>query len=83
MLDSYLRNNRIDTLYLSGFATHVCIESTLREAHDKGYTCYVVTDATAAFNQKQQNYFENEILHHFGKGVLVSQLYSPGVAFPL
>lgn len=74
MLDHYLRNNRIDTLFLSGFATHVCVESTLREAHDRGYTCYVVTDATAAFKQEQQNYFENEILQHFGKGVKVSQL---------
>ncbi|TMO84315.1 isochorismatase family cysteine hydrolase [Pseudoalteromonas spongiae] len=70
-LDSYLRNNNITTLYLAGFATHVCVESTLREAHDKGYTTYVVTDATGAFTQQQQTYFEDEILHHFGKGILV------------
>ncbi|MEI6894194.1 MAG: isochorismatase family protein, partial [Colwellia sp.] len=60
MLDSVLRNNKIDTLYLAGFASHVCVESTLREAHDKGYTCYVITDATAAFNTEQQQHFETE-----------------------
>lgn len=68
-LDAYLRNNKIENLYLSGYATHVCVESTLREAHDKGYHTNVVTDATAAFNQEQQDYFIKEILHHFGKGI--------------
>lgn len=72
-LDSYLRNNRIDTLFLAGFATHVCVESTLREAHDKGYRTFVVTDATGAFTYSQQSYFENEVLHHFGHGVSVNR----------
>lgn len=73
-LDSFLRNNSIDTLFLAGFATHVCVESTLREAHDKGYKTFAVTDATGAFNQQQQIYFEQEVLHHFGHGVKVAQL---------
>ena len=72
-LDSYLRNNGIDTLFLAGFATHVCVESTLREAHDKGYRTFVVTDATGAFSDSQQSYFENEVLHHFGYGITVNQ----------
>lgn len=72
-LDSFLRNNGVDTLFLAGFATHVCVESTLREAHDKGYRTFVVTDATGAFKESQQTYFENEVLHHFGHGVSVTQ----------
>lgn len=72
-LDSFLRNNGIDTLFLAGFATHVCVESTLREAHDKGYHTFVVTDATSAFTIEQQSYFENEILHHFGQGISARQ----------
>ncbi len=75
MLDSVLRNNKIETLYLAGFATHVCVESTLRDAHDKGYTCYVVNDATAAFNLTQQNYFETNIVHHFGHCILSRDVY--------
>lgn len=72
-LDSYLRNNGIDTLFLAGFATHVCVESTLREAHDKGYRTFVVTDAVGAFTELQQSYFENDVLHHFGHGVTVNR----------
>lgn len=74
MLDSILRNNRINTLFLSGFASHICVESTLREAHDKGYDCYIITDTTAAFNSTQQMYFENEIIPHFGKAITLSEI---------
>lgn len=66
-LDAYLRNNKIENLYLTGYATHVCVESTLREAHDIGYNTFVISDATSAFNQSQQDYFINEIVHHFGE----------------
>lgn len=66
-LDIYLRNNKIENLYLVGYATHVCVESTLREAHDKGYNTFLISDATAAFNQTQQDYVLTEIVHHFGE----------------
>ncbi|KAF5308742.1 hypothetical protein FQR65_LT17984 [Abscondita terminalis] len=66
-LDAYLRNNRIENLYLVGYATHVCVESTLRDAHDKGYNTFLLSDATAAFNKKQQDYVLQEIVHHFGE----------------
>ena len=65
-LDQFLRNNKIDDIYLVGYALHVCVESTLRDAHDMGYNTYLISDATAAFNQTQQEYVINEIVHHFG-----------------
>lgn len=65
-LDTYLRNNKIDTLYLVGYATQVCVESTFRDAHEKGYDTWVISDATAAFNATQQQYFLDTIVHHFG-----------------
>ncbi len=68
-LDAYLRNNKIENLYLAGYATHVCVESTLRDAHDKGYNTFVISDATSAFNRIQQDYFLNNIIHHFGEKV--------------
>lgn len=49
-LDSILRNNGIRTLFLAGFATEVCFESTIREGHDRGYNMIALTDATASFN---------------------------------
>jgi len=65
-LDAYLRNNKIENLYLVGYATHVCVESTLRDGHDKGYNTFVISDATSAFNRMQQDYVLSEIVHHFG-----------------
>jgi nicotinamidase-related amidase len=65
-LDIWLRNNKIQDLYLAGFAAHVCVESTLREAHDKGYNPIVISDGTAAFNRHQLDYFISNIVHHFG-----------------
>ncbi|MBV7440409.1 cysteine hydrolase [Weeksellaceae bacterium TAE3-ERU29] len=68
-LDIWLRNNKIEDIYLVGYATHVCVESTLREAHDKGYNPILIQDATSAFNQMQQDYVVNEIVHHFGEHI--------------
>ncbi|WP_133682118.1 isochorismatase family cysteine hydrolase [Paludibacterium purpuratum] len=68
-LDPFLRNNRIDTLVLLGFATHVCVESTLREAHDMGLNCWLATDACAAFSQAQHDHVLQHVLHHFGAGI--------------
>jgi len=73
-LDAFLRNNRIDTLFLTGFATHVCVESTLRDAHDSGLNVFVVKDACAAFTRAQDEYFHQHILHHFGAGIDVATL---------
>lgn len=68
-LDPFLRNNRIDTIVLMGFATHVCVESTLREAHDIGLNCWIVTDGCAAFTEAQHDHVVEHVLHHFGAGI--------------
>jgi nicotinamidase-related amidase len=60
-LDSYLRNNKIDEIYLMGFALHLCVESTMRQAHDLGYTTHVIYDASSAFTKEQQTYFVQNI----------------------
>ncbi len=66
-LDVYLRNNKIEKLYLVGYATHVCVESTLRDAHERGYDTFLISDGTSAFNRYQQEYVLNDIVHHFGE----------------
>ncbi|MFD7904060.1 cysteine hydrolase [Kitasatospora sp. NPDC059722] len=65
-LDLILRRLGVTDLYLAGFATHVCVESTLREAHDRGYTAHVVHDACAAFTRAQQDHVREHVIHHFG-----------------
>lgn len=68
-LDAFLRNNDVNTVVFLGFATHVCVESSLRQAHDLGYNAYVVTDAVGAFEDHQNTYFQEHVLHHFGAGI--------------
>ncbi|ABC80805.1 cysteine hydrolase [Anaeromyxobacter dehalogenans] len=73
-LDPFLRNNDLRTLLLCGFATHVCVESTLREAHDLGYDAYVVSDACAAFERSQHEHVLQHVVHHFGGQVTSAEL---------
>jgi nicotinamidase-related amidase len=72
-LDIYLRNNKIENLYLVGYATHVCVESTLRDAHDRGYNTFLISDASSAFNRMQQEYVLSEIVHHFGEHLTIKE----------
>lgn len=68
-LDSYLRNNHIEDIYLMGYALHLCIESTFRQAHDLGYNTNVIYDASYAFSKEQQNYFLDNIVPFYGNAV--------------
>jgi nicotinamidase-related amidase len=73
-LDPYLRNNDIRTLLLMGFATHVCVESTLREAHDLGYNAILVHDACAAFEKTQHTHVRENVVPHFGREISAQEL---------
>jgi nicotinamidase-related amidase len=64
-LQEILRKRGITTIYLAGFATHVCVESTMRHGHDLAYDVIVLRDACAAFNDEQDAYFDEHVLHHF------------------
>lgn len=72
-LDTILRNNGIKTLYMTGFATNVCVESTFREAHDKGYNSIVIDDATSSFTKEEKEFFIKNIVHHFGKNITTEE----------
>jgi nicotinamidase-related amidase len=48
-LESILRNRGIRQLVICGVTTEVCVQTTLREANDRGYDCVVVADATGSY----------------------------------
>lgn len=72
-LDAYLRNNRIDRLFLLGFVLHVCVESTLRHAHDLGYDVTVIGDAAPAFTAEQRDHVLTHVIPHFGSHCTTGQ----------
>jgi ureidoacrylate peracid hydrolase len=47
-LDAQLKRRGIRTLVLTGVQTHVCVESTLRDAHSLGYYCVVPEECVAS-----------------------------------
>ena len=48
-LDLVLHNRGIDTLFVCGVTTEVCVNTTVREANDRGYDCVVVADCVGSY----------------------------------
>ena len=48
-LESYLQTQKITHLLITGVTTEVCVQTTMREANDRGYECLLVEDATASY----------------------------------
>src|SRR5947207_12217432 len=48
-LDALLRNYGIQHLLVCGVTTEVCINTTVREANDRGYRCVVLADCCASY----------------------------------
>jgi nicotinamidase-related amidase len=48
-LHAILINRHIDTLFVCGVTTEVCVHTTVREANDRGYRCIVLADCCASY----------------------------------
>jgi biuret amidohydrolase len=48
-LELILRNRGIESLLVCGVTTEVCVNTTVREANDRGYRCIVLADCCASY----------------------------------
>ena len=48
-LDHVLHNRRIHSLIVCGVTTEVCVNTTVREANDRGYECVVLSDCVGSY----------------------------------
>ncbi len=50
LLDQILRVRGLRQLFVTGVTADVCVNTTIREANDRGYECVLIEDATASYD---------------------------------
>ena len=48
-LEATLRNRGIESLWVAGVTTEVCVNTTVREANDRGFECLVLEDCVGSY----------------------------------
>mmetsp|Transcript_26769 Transcript_26769/g.39600 ORF Transcript_26769/g.39600 Transcript_26769/m.39600 type:complete len:212 (+) Transcript_26769:67-702(+) len=62
-LEFLLRQRNVKNVILAGFLTNCCVESTMRNAYEKGFKVFTLKDCTAATSMPAQ---EAAFEHNFG-----------------
>ncbi len=52
-LDTFLKNNNVDTLYILGLATDYCVKFTVLDALDLGYKVFLIKDGCRAISENE------------------------------
>tara|TARA_B100000676_G_C18069959_1_gene843603 strand:+ start:149 stop:724 length:576 start_codon:yes stop_codon:yes gene_type:complete len=54
-LESYLKQLNIKDIYIAGVATDLTVEATARDAHDRDYRVYVLSNCCAAASKEEHD----------------------------
>jgi len=65
-LETVLRENGIETVFVCGFTTDQCVAKTMRTLIKKGFTAYLVSDCTATLN----NFFQKRTERKFADAIV-------------
>lgn len=55
-IDQILRNMKIETLIVGGVVTNYCVETAVRDAGDRGFDVFLLSDGCAAMSEEQQRF---------------------------
>ena len=70
-LESWLKENNIDTVVISGYMTHMCCDTTARQAFHAGFNVEFLSDATGTINVS--NYAGSVTAEELHRAILVTQ----------
>lgn len=66
-IDEVLRRMEIENLVVTGVTTSCCVESTARDAVDRGYSCVIVDDGTAEYDAEAHDATLRTFHGNFGR----------------
>ena len=75
-LEDILKEHNISQVVVCGVMTHLCCESTARDAFMRGFAVFFVVDGTATYNEELHRGAVVNLAHGFAKPVMVSDFLS-------
>jgi len=72
-LDLILRSRNIDSIYFTGVATNVCVESTARDAFARNYAVTMVRDCLAGSSTQEHDWALRSLERYFGADIADSE----------
>ncbi|MEW6584535.1 MAG: cysteine hydrolase [Nitrospirota bacterium] len=66
-MDSLLKKHHITHVVLGGLLANICVESTARNAYDRGYAVTILKDCTVCKSSIEQDYVEKYIFSLLGR----------------
>lgn len=68
-IDRTLRLMGVETLVITGISTNACVETTARDAADRGYACVIVEEGTADYDEAARDAALRGFHFNFGRVV--------------
>lgn len=73
-LDEILKKREITHLVIAGAVTSICIDSTGRSAHEKGYRVSVLSDCTSARTTFEQSFYLEDVFPLYAETLTAGEL---------
>jgi ureidoacrylate peracid hydrolase len=73
-MEVVLRSFKAETLFFTGVATNVCVESSIRDAFFRDYQCVLVEDCCKAWNEESHLGVIKNVIHGFGMVMTADEL---------